>query len=437
MTMKFKPIIYIAFFLFIFTSFGKTASCQDGIDYWPQWRGPVGNGIALKGNPPVNFSETENLKWKTPIPGKGHATPIVWGDKIIVQTATPHDPGTDMESFRQSKSTDLVLDYRVILVNLNDGKIIWEKTVASEKPEESTHELGSWASNSPCTDGEKIYAYFGSRGIFCLDFDGNVIWKKDFGQMQKRASFGEGASPYLYKDKIFIQWDHEGDSYLYALDAKTGNEAWTKKRNVSTSWSTPTVVEVNGKPQLIACATNSIISYDANTGETIWTCAGLTDNVIPNPKYADGILYAISGFRGNKAMAIDIAKAKGDITGSDAVIWTIDSDCPYTPDNMILNGRMYYLRANNGELTSADIKTGEVKYSKARLEGIRDLYSSPTGVGDKIYVAAENICLVIKAGDTYELLSSNKLDDNFRASPVIVGNKLILKGFHSLYCFEE
>jgi outer membrane protein assembly factor BamB len=250
-------------------------------------------------------------------------------------------------------------------------------------------------------------------------------------------SFGEGASPYLYEDKIFIQWDHEGDSHIYALDTKTGDEIWSKPRNVGTSWATPLVVEVNGKPQLIACATNSIISYDANTGDVIWTCAGLTDNDIPNPKYVDGILYAISGFRGNKGLAIDISKAKGDITGSDAIVWSIDSDCPYTPDNMILNGRMYFLRANNGELTCVDTKTGEVKYSKARLEGISDLYSSPTGVGDKIYIASDGICLVVKAGDTYELLSSNKLEDDFHASPVVVGNKLLLKGFHSLYCFEE
>lgn len=436
--MKSKPIIYTAFFLLIFLiSNVKTASSQDATNYWPQWRGPLATGAAVKGNPPTEFSETKNLKWKTPIPGKGHATPIVWGDKIIVETATPHDPNADMESFRQATSTDLVLDFMVILVNLNDGKIIWEKTVTSEKPEENTHELGSWASNSPCTDGERIYAYFGSRGIFCLDFDGNILWKKDFGQMNKVMSFGEGSSPYLYKDKIFIQWDHEGQSYLYVLDTKTGNEVWTDKRDEKTSWATPLVVEVNGKPQVITCASSLIRSYDAETGNIIWTCKGLTGNVIPNPKYANGILYAISGFRGNALLAIDLAKAKGDISGSNVILWTFNQDCPYTPDDMLLSGRLYFLRANNGELTCLDAKTGEVKYSKAKLEGIRELYSSPTGVGDKIYIAAENICLVIKAGDTYELLSSNKLNDNFRASPVIVGKKLLLKGFHSLYCFEE
>jgi outer membrane protein assembly factor BamB len=136
-------------------------------------------------------------------------------------------------------------------------------------------------------------------------------------------------------------------------------------------------------------------------------------------------------------MAIDLAKAKGDISGSDVILWTYNQDTPYTPDNLLLGERMYFLRANNGELTCLDAKTGAVKYSKAKLEGIRELYSSPSGVGDKIYIAAENICLVIKAGDTFEVLSSNELQDNFHASPVIVGNKLLLRGFNSLYCFEE
>lgn len=433
--MNTKSIIYLTFILFIFISFGKTAICQNN---WPQWRGLNNTGAAIKGNSPTEFSETKNLKWKTSIPGKGHATPIVWGDKIIIETAVPKDAGSvDMEEWRQATATDLVLDYKVILINLNDGKIIWDKTVTSEKPQENTHKLGSWASNSPCTDGERIYAYFGSRGIFCLDFDGNVLWQKDFGQMSKVMSFGEGSSPYLYKDKIFIQWDHEGDSFIYALDTKTGNVVWSDSRDEGSSWATPLVLEVNGKPQVITCASNLIRSYDFDTGKIIWTCAGLTRNVIPNPKYADGILYAMSGYRGNALLAIDLAKAKGDISGSDVILWTYNQDTPYTPDALLMGGRLYILRANNPELTCLDAKTGEVKYSKVRLEGINDLYSSPTGVNDKIFIVDENLCLVIKAGDTYQLISTNKLDDSFQASPVIIGNKLLLRGFHSLYCFEE
>jgi len=414
-------------------------SAQDGnSDNWPQWRGPNNTGAALKGNPPVEFSETKNLKWKLPIPGKGHATPIVWGDKIIVLTAVPKElQHVDIEEWRASTSTDLVLDYKVILVNLNDGKIIWEKTVTSEKPEENTHKLGSWASNSPCTDGERIYAYFGSRGIFCLDFDGNILWQKDFGQMKKVMSFGEGSSPYLYKDKLFIQWDSEDDSHIFALDTKTGNIAWTKDRDEKSSWATPLVLEINGKTQVITAATNLVRSYDFNTGEIIWSCGGLTRNVIPNPKYADGILYVMSGYRGNALMAIDLAKAKGDITGTNTILWSYNQNTSYTPDALLMSGKYYFMRANNGELSCADAKTGEIKYEKVKLEGINDLYSSPTGVDSRMYIVDDNICLVIKAGDDFEVLASNKVEDNFHASPVIVGNKLLLRGFSYLYCFEE
>ena len=439
----FTPLLLILLLFIV----GQSAFAQEipGKDYWPQWRGPLATGAAIKGNPPVHFSESQNLKWKTPIPGKGHATPIVWGDKIIIETAVPKEfegnPNSEImedgSSWMDATETNLVLDYKVILVNLTDGKIIWEKTVTSEKPQERTHKLGSWASNSPCTDGERIYAYFGSRGIYCLDFDGNILWKKDFGQMEKVMSFGEGSSPYLYNDRLFIQWDQEGDSYIYALDAKTGNEVWSDKRDEKSSWATSIVVEVNGKPQVITAATNLVRSYDFDTGDIIWSCSGLTRNVIPNPKVADGILYVTSGYRGNALMAIDLARAKGDISGSDVILWSYNQDTPYTPDDLLMGGRLYFLRANNGELTCLDAKNGEVKYSKVRLEGINNLYSSPSGVDNRIYIVSENICLVIKAGDTYEVLSSNKLEDDFHASPVIVGNNLILRGFNSLYCFSE
>lgn len=444
--MRTKLSIPLCLFLLLFI-LGQNVFAQEipGKDFWPQWRGPLATGAALKGNPPIQFSESQNLKWKIPIPGKGHATPIVWGDKVIIETAVPtgvkvtdnSELKEDGNSWMEATSTDLVLDYIVILVRLADGEILWETTVTSEKPQENTHKLGSWASNSPCTDGERIYAYFGSRGIYCLDFEGNILWKRDFGQMEKVMSFGEGSSPYLYNGRLFIQWDQEGDSYIYALDAKTGNVVWSDKRDEGSSWATPLVVEVDGETQVITAASNLVRSYDFNTGEIIWSCSGLTRNVIPNPKVADGILYVTSGYRGNALMAIDLAKAKGDISGSDVILWTYNKDTPYTPDNLLMGGRIYFLRANNGELTCLDAKTGEVIYSREKLEGISTLFSSPTGVENRLYIAAENICLVINAGNKFEIQASNPLRDNFHASPVIVGNKLILRGFNSLYCFEE
>ena len=435
--MKTCKIISIIISLFIVSNtFAQSKS------NWSQWRGPLATGAAEKGNPPVEFSETKNLKWKTPIPGKGHATPVVWKKNIIVQTAIPTAEMGDSTlkgepSRMPGTSTNFVQDFKVILIDRETGKIKWEKTVAKEMPIEDTHKLGSWASNSPCTDGDFIYAYFGSRGIFCLDFEGNIIWQKDFGQILKVMNFGEGESPFLYKDRLFFQWDSEDQSFMVDLDKKTGEEVWRVDRDEKSSWATPFAVEVNGKVQVITSATNQVRSYDYNTGEILWTSSGLTRNVIPNPVFADGILYVMSGFRGNALQAIDIAKAKGDITGSDAILWTYNQDTPYTPCPLLMDGKLYFLRANNGELTCLDAKTGKMFYSKEKLEGIGTLYSSPSGVGERIYIAAENICVVLKAGENFEIISSNELSDNFHASPVIVDNELILRGFESLYCFSE
>jgi len=444
MKLKHLPLLAALILSFVFFTVSKAQNNKTTAN-WPQWRGPLGTGAAIKGNPPTDFSETKNLKWKTEIPGKGHATPIIWENHIIVQTAVPTEEKIKVEESTASEGqqrmsgtkTDAVHEYRVILVNRETGKIEWQTTVARELPAESTHELGSWASNSPCTDGEYIYAYFGSRGLFCLDFSGKVIWKRDFGQLQKHMSFGEGESPYLYKDKIFIQWDHEGESFLYAIDKKTGKDVWKLEREERTSWSTPFVVEVNGKPQVITSATTNVRSNDFETGELIWTSTGLTRNVIPNPVYEDGILYVMSGFRGSAMQAIDLAKAKGDITGTAAILWTVAEDTPYTPNPVLMNGKLYFLRVNNGYLTCLDAKTGKVFYTKQKLEGINAIFSSPTGVADRLYIVADKICLVIKAGETFEVLASNVLDDNFHASPVIVGDELFLRGFKSLYCFSE
>ncbi|HYQ58479.1 MAG TPA: PQQ-binding-like beta-propeller repeat protein [Draconibacterium sp.] len=427
--MKFQLILFSLLFLFA-ASISKAQS--EAQDNWTQWRGPLGTGAAVKGNPPIEFNETKNLKWKTEIPGRGNATPIVYEDKIVILTAVPTDASANAQ-----ESPNVEHDFKVILVNRNDGSIIWDKTVTTEVPEGNVHELSSWASNSPCTDGEFIYAYFGSRGLYCLDFDGNIIWERDFGTMEKRANFGEGASPYLFKDRLFVQWDHEGQSYLYAIDKKTGEDAWTKERDEPTSWTSPFVVEAKGKIQVITSGTNNVRSYDYETGEILWTSDGLTDNVIPVPVYANGIVYCMSGFRGNALQAIDLSKAEGDISNSDAVLWRYDVDLPYTPTPLLMDSKLYFLRANNAFLSCIDAIDGSVYYTKQKLEGISTLFSSPTGVGDRIYLAAEGICLVFKAGEEFEMLSTNTLDDDFHASPVVVGNLLILRGFENLYCFEE
>lgn len=443
--MQAKPIQFLSL-LFLMFFYSISAVSQNSNLYWPQWRGPLSTGAAVEADPPIEFSETKNLRWKTDIPGKGHATPIVWEDKIVVLTAVPTDkkvesgkPEEEAEerSWMRGEKTDLVHEFRVILVNRENGEIIWQKTVAEELPLESTHELGSWASNSPCTDGKFIYAYFGSRGLYCLDWDGNIIWKRDFGQLEKHMSFGEGASPFLYENKILVQWDHEGDSYLYCIDTKTGKDIWKLERDERTSWSSPLVVAVNGKSQVITSATTNIRGNDLETGDLIWSSTGLTRNVIPNPMYEDGILYLMSGFRGSALQAIDLKNARGDITGTDVILWEIDENTPYTPQPVLMNGKLYYMRVNNGFITCLDAKTGEPYYTRQKLEGISSIFSSPTGAANKIYIAAKNMCLVVDGGNEFKVLSTNEINDTFHASPVAVENDLILRGFDYLYCFAE
>lgn len=437
-----------SFSIMLFFSLATTMThAQDKSVYtnnWPEWRGLYHTGAAPEGNPPVEFSETKNVKWKVEIPGKGHATPIVWGDQIIVQTAVATDKkGINPESTSAEATevtpgpTEFIHQFKVISFDKKSGKINWQTVVNEEVPSEKTHELGSWASNSPVTDGENIYAYFGSRGLYCLDFKGNIKWKRDFGQMEIVASFGEGSSPAIYKDKVFVQWDHQKKSHLYAVDKKTGKEVWTAEREEVTSWATPLVVEVGGKAQLITSATTKVRSYDAETGELIWECTGMTKNVIPNPMYADGILYLLSGFRGNAIMAVDLAKAKGDITGTASILWEYNQDAPYTPSGVLMDGKLYFLKGNKGIMTCLDAKDGKVLYSNQNVEGISNIFSSPTGCKDKIYVAAVGVVAVVKAGSEFSLLAKNTLDDTFEASPVIVGKDLFLRGAKYLYCISE
>jgi outer membrane protein assembly factor BamB len=413
---------------------------------WAQWRGPYETGVAPAGDPPLEWSETSHIKWKSELPGIGHATPIIWNNQVILLTAVQTDKKTapdpsgekqEGQDWMNPTSTDFIHRFEVISVDRSSGKILWETTVREELPYSHTHEFGSWASNSPVTDGEHIYAYFGSHGLYCLDFQGRVLWERDMGRMQKVMSFGEGSSPTLYKDKLIILRDHEGQSMLHVLDKNSGDILWEVKRDEVSSWSTPSVIDFDGSPQVVTCATNKIRSYDLESGQLLWECGGLTRNVIPSPVFANGMVYLMSGYRGNALLAIDLSKASGDISGSDAIVWHYDQDTPYTPCPVLMDGKLYFLKANNGELSCLDAQDGTVYYSGQKLEGIRNIFTSPVGVDDRIYIAGtDGVTCVVKSGEKFELLSRNTLEDSFYASPVILGNDLFLRGDKALYCIS-
>lgn len=440
-----KNLISFAVLLLFLSSTVNGQRFLDGYEEnWAQWRGPYANGVAPAGNPPLEWSETTNINWKSEIPGVGHATPIIWKDQIFLLSAVPTDKKAEageegeVQDWMNPKSTEYIHKFMVISLDKNTGEIQWQTTVREELPHSHTHEFGSWASNSPLTDGEFLYAYFGSHGLYCLNFNGQLIWERDLGRMEKAMSFGEGSSPVLYKDKLIVLRDHQGTSMIHVMNKVTGETIWEQERDEITSWSTPFVIEYNGRLQVITNASNRIRSYGLESGKVLWECSGMTRNVIPSPIYDRGTIYLMSGFRGYALMAISLIKASGDISGTDAILWSYDRNTPYTPNPILINGLLYFLKTNNGYLTCLNAQDGTEYYANQKLEGIKNIFTSPVGVLDRIYIAGTNgVCLVVKTGESFETIAQNTLDDQFFASPVILGDKLYLRGVKALYCISE
>jgi outer membrane protein assembly factor BamB len=302
-------------------------------------------------------------------------------------------------------------------------------------PHADGHPDSSQASNSPVTDGERLYAYFGSRGLYCLTLKGKLKWKKDLGDMETRMSFGEGSSPALCGDTIVVNWDHEGDSFIVALDKQTGQELWKVERDEHTSWATPIIVEHDGKPQVIAAASGFTRGYDLATGKLLWQCGGLTSNVISSPVSDFGMVYVMSGHRGNNLQAIALGGAAGDITGSEAVVWQHDKGTPYTPSPLLYGEALYFLKRNDAILSCFDARTGRAHYTRQRLPGVEGVFASPVGAGDRVYIVGKNgTTVTLKHGPAFEVLATNLLDDTFTASPAIAGRELYLRGHKNLYC---
>jgi len=414
--------------------------------YWPQWRGPMMTGVAPHARPPIGWSESKNVRWKVALPGKGSATPVVWGDRIYVLTAVPGEKRPTASPAvaptegrgRLAVPPDATQKFTILALRRSDGKVLWERVVREELPHEGTHPTGTWASASAVTDGELVFAHFGSRGLYAVDTNGKVVWEKDLGDMTIKLAFGEGSSPALGGDRLFVQWDHEGDSFIVALDRKTGREVWRQKRDEGTSWATPLVVEHAGRVQVVTSATNRVRSYDAKTGDVLWETPGMTQNAIPTPVHSDGLVILTSGFRGNALLAVKLAEAKGDLAGTQGVAWRLDRDTPYVPSPLLYGDELYFLKGNGGLLSCFNAKTGERHYGPERLEGVPNVYASLLGADGRVYVAGrEGATAVVERGPAFRLLATNTLDDGFDASPVAVDSELYLRGHKYLYRVSE
>jgi outer membrane protein assembly factor BamB len=411
---------------------------------WPQWRGPLANGVAPRANPPIQWSETNNVRWKIPLPGKGHSSPIVFGDSVYLLAAAPVGDAQkpvydDAPGVHDSVPVTHHHQFLALAVRRSDGSVSWKKVLREEWPHEGGHVTGSLASGSPVTDGEQLYAFFGSRGLYCLGLRGDLKWAKDLGRMHTLHAHGEGRSPVLHGDTLIVCWDHEGDSFLYAFDKRTGRQLWKTARDEITSWSTPLVIEHEGKPQVIVSATKRVRGYDLATGTQLWECAGLTDNVVSSPVHTDGVVIAGNSYYQQAMLAIRLAGAKGDITGTDRVAWKLNRMTPYVSSPLLYGDTLYFLRHNQNILSRLEPATGKPRGEPLRIEGINDfIFASPVGAAGRIYITGRDGTTVVLRHDRENAaLTVNRLNDSFSASPALVDEEFYLRGERFLYCIAE
>jgi outer membrane protein assembly factor BamB len=428
----------------LFAWLSKSTCLGEPRDSWQQWRGPLANGVAPRANPPIRWSETNNVRWKIPLPGKGHSSPIVSGDSVYVLSAVPVGPEQkpvydDAPGVHDSVPVTHRHQFVALAINRRDGKLSWQKMLREEWPHEGGHETGSLASSSPVTDGEHLYVFLGSRGLYCLELNGEVKWQKDLGRMHTLHAHGEGSSPVLHGDMLIVNWDHEADSFLYAFDKHTGKILWKVPRDEKTSWSTPLIVELAGKNQVVVSATKRVRGYDLVTGAQIWECAGLTDNVVSSPVYYKGIVIAGNSYYSQAMLAVTLAGAKGDITGTDRVAWRLNRLTPYVSSPLLYDDTLYFIRHNQNIISRLDPTTGKPRGEPLRLDGIGDfIFSSPVGAADRIYVTGRDGTTVVLRHDRENAtLAVNHLDDSFSASAALVDRELYLRGEHFLYCLAE
>ncbi len=311
---------------------------------------------------------------------------------------------------------------------------MWERTAREEAPHETAHpENGTWASSSAVTNGEILIASFESRGIFAYDMNGTLLWQVDLGDKSMRNQFGEGSTPVLHGNRVVVVWDHTAGSFVAALDARTGKEIWRQKRDEIDTWATPLVREQDGATQVIVVGMNRVHSYDLETGAIVWHTAGLTMNAIPSPVADDTFVYLMSGFRGNSLKAIRLAGAKGDITGTPAVAWTLDRDTPYVPSPLLYDGILYFLKSNNGILSAYHAQTGKPHFQLQRLQQAPEVFSSPVGAAGRVYIPSrDGTTVVLKHGPKFEIVAENKLSDGFDASAALAGREIYLRATRSL-----
>jgi outer membrane protein assembly factor BamB len=417
---------------------------------WPGWRGD-GRGISIEKNLPLKWSEDEGVSWKTPIPGAGHSSPIVWGNRVFVTTAAAEDP--NVETFRggvylggdRQKPDESEYAYSVICLDADNGNVLWSKAVARQSPRTPRHTKNTYASETPVTDGNIVFASFGSAGLYCVDFEGNVVWQRDLGLMRRRAGWGTGASPVLFRNTVIVNCDSDDNSYIAAFDKATGDPVWRTERNEGASWGTPFLFEADGRTNVVTNASRRMRGYDAVTGKLLWECAGGSMISVPSPVASQGLVFLSSGhnlFPQRPIVAVR-PEASGDITPargqsqSDGVAWSYRSGGAYVTSPIAI-GEYLYVPLDNGSLTCYEARTGKTVYEKQKLGDRNTITASPVATNDNIYIQTEGgKCYIVKPGPEFGILAVNKLDEVFCASPAVSAGRIFLRGRKHLYCIGK
>ncbi|MDQ3665592.1 MAG: PQQ-like beta-propeller repeat protein [Acidobacteriota bacterium] len=411
---------------------------------WPQWRGPAGSGVSTEKNLPTEWSATKNIKWKTPIAGRSHSSPIVWGNKIFVTTAiegavvpgakaVKHMMGDKEFLHPDSIGADRKHSFKVICLNATTGRILWEQTAFEGTPYDNRHRKSSFAASTPATDGKYVYAFFGSEGLYAYDMSGKLAWKADLGKLGT-VGMGTGTSPILHDHLVLMQCDEEnGDaSFIVALDKKTGKEVWKTPRKVQVSWATPILVRTVNRAELIASGSEAIVAYDPATGKELWRHKGVESNAIPSPVANNEVVFLSAGYPAKTVMAIRLG-ATGDLTDSANVAWKHAKGTAYVP-SPILYGDYLYLTTDRGILTCLNAKTGEVVYEGGRVPIPATFTASPVAFDGKILLTSEDgDTFMVKAGPKHEILGSNSVSEPVYASPAIADGYIFIRGEKNLY----
>jgi len=445
---------------------------------WPQFRGPDGNMISSVKDLPEEWDTVMNVAWTFKLGGAGWSSPIVLGNKIFITSAFPEKvapaperppmqgppppsrPGTSQQGQaphpgrgqpgappQQDNDTTFKQDvykWQVTCIDLNTGKELWKQVAYHGNPKVKKHPMNNYATETPATDGKRVYAYFGNIGLFCYDFSGNLLWKKDFGAYKVLNGWGTGSSPIIYNGMVYIQDDNEENSFIAALDAVTGEEKWRAVRDEKTNYSTPCIWKNIIRPELIAGG-KTVRSYDPETGKQLWAMKAGGEMVIPSPSGDENMLYVgnTGGQNAKSNLFAVLAGAEGEITipdsitTGDGVAWVFRDAGLGNSSPLLFNGFIYIIASRGGEIKCIKASDGTLVY-KDRVSGLGAVWASPWMYNDKVWFFDEKgITRSFTAGDKFELINDNRLNDKTWASVAITGNGYIFKGVEALYCVKK